>query len=204
MAIHVYIPKVMKKICFLLAALLTSISSVICAQDHNPSGVTLPPVEKDQDLTDYTKNDTGFWISGQLLGAYSLRTHHTNRPLTELNVTGGYRFNEYLRVGIGFGARTYFGNDALRERSSSWAFPLFANVRGNIIPTGYRNVVPYYSLDLGGVIQDGFMWRPTIGIRVGQPRSAFLLGLTYIGQCGKFVDNCKYSSFLGLTLGYEY
>ena len=155
--------------------------------------------------TDYVTFDKGFWIAGEFRPAYTLHISSSDSPVMELDVTGGYRFNEFVRVGIGFGGRYYIKSDRLRKGNISWSFPIYANIRGNFIPTGYRDVVPYYSFDMGGSIRDGFMWRPTVGIRVGQKRSAFLLGLTYTGQSLiNTHDKRNYCSMLGLTLGYEY
>ncbi len=192
-----------KKIISAAVALFAAIS---CAWGQNvPEGVILPPVGKDKELTNYNESETGFWISGQVNGGYSLFINDGNSPYTEINVTGGYRMSQYLRFGVGFGGRFYFNSSHIRNNSIKWSFPIYANVRGNIIDDTYRTVVPYYSLDIGGAIQDGFFWRPTIGIRVGQRRSAFLLGISYMGQNIKYVDTKnKYASFLGLTLGYEY
>lgn len=168
--------------------------------------LTSPGITPDADLKSYWNIDKGFWISGQLQGAYSLMLRGNNIPMIELDVTGGYRFNEYLRTGIGFGVRYYIDNRKMRKSDVALSMPIYANIRGNIIHGGYRTVVPYYSLDIGGAVRDGFLWRPTIGIRVGQERSAFLAGLVYTGQCYKSVETNKsrYGSFLGITLGYEY
>lgn len=165
-----------------------------------------PSITRDPDLKSYENTDKGFWIAGQVQGAYSLMLHGNNIPMIELDVTGGYRFNEYLRAGLGLGVRYYINNKKMRKSSVALSMPVYANVRGNIIHGGYRTVVPYYSLDIGGAVRDGFLWRPTIGIRVGQERSAFLAGLTYTGQCYKSANtnNTRYGSFLGITLGYEY
>ena len=59
--------------------------------------------------------------------------------------------------------------------------PIFAALRGNMIPVLYR-VVPYWGLDFGGSIRDGVMLQPTIGIKVGEPRQAFTLGFSYMEQ----------------------
>ena len=122
----------------------------------------------------------------------------------------GYRFNEYVRVGLGLGARYYFDNNKVRSTLSEWAFPIFLNVRGNFIPTRYRDVVPYYSFDIGGTVRDGFMLRPTVGLRVGRERSAFLVGLGYVGQDLSTYsrDNLRktrrFVNFITLKLGYEF
>ncbi len=122
----------------------------------------------------------------------------------------GYRFNEYVRVGLGLGARYYFDNNKVRSTLSEWAFPIFLNIRGNFIPTRYRDVVPYYSFDIGGTVRDGFMLRPTVGLRVGLERSAFLVGLGYVGQDLSTYsrDNLRktrrFVNFITLKLGYEF
>lgn len=187
----------------MLGLAMLSVPGSVSAQEERE--INLPPVGKDNDLTRYSDNQTGFWMAAQAEAGYSLFLNKANRPYTEINVTGGYRFNEFLRVGVGFGGRYYIDGHRIRHDRHDWSIPLFFNVRGNIIPGGYRDVVPYYSVDLGGAIRDGFLWRPTIGIRVGQPRSAFLAGLTYTGQTLKYVNGKnRYASFLGITLGYEY
>lgn len=190
-----------KTLVFILLALTTGINAAYSQNDN----VKLPPVGEDIDLKGYNDIDHGFWIAGQLQAGYSLFMHDTNRPYTEINVTGGYRVNEFLRFGVGFGGRYYIDSKLIRGDKLDWSFPIYANVRGNIIHTGYNTVVPYYSFDIGGAIRDGFFMRPTIGIRVGQERSAFLVGITYTGQQLKKVNQkYRFASFLGLTLGYEY
>lgn len=164
-----------------------------------------PAVKEDRAIRDITDNDTGFWMSAQVNGSYSVFISDKCTPWTELDVVGGYRFNQYLKVGIGFGGRYYFENDRLRSNNVKWSFPVFATVRGNFIPDDYRSVTPYYSLDLGAAIRDGFMWRPTVGLRIGQSRSAFLVGITYTGQSLKYkTGKDRYISCVGLTLGYEF
>lgn len=164
-----------------------------------------PSVSRDRAIEDMNDNDTGFWFSTQLNGSYALFLSERCTPWSELNAIGGYRFSQYLKVGVGFGARYYIDNSRLRSSGIKWSFPIFATVRGNIIPDEYRSVVPYYSFDLGGVIRDGFMWRPTFGLRIGQSRSAFLVGITYTGQTLRYeTGKNRYVSGLGLTIGYEF
>ena len=103
------------------------------------------------------------------------RLFNSNFGYTEIDAVAGYRFNEYVRVGLGLGARYYFDNNKVRSTLSEWAFPIFLNVRGNFIPTRYRDVVPYYSFDIGVTVRDGFMLRPTVGLRVGRERSAWAM-----------------------------
>lgn len=116
---------------------------------------------------DYREANSGFWWSVELGAGCSCRINADNFGLTELDVTLGYRFNEYLRIGAGIGGRYYLRNERVRRSDIAWAMPLYFNLRGNFIPTNGRPVVPYYSIDLGATVRDGFMVRPAIGIRVG-------------------------------------
>lgn len=171
----------------------------------SPDEPVQPAITRDRALGDMNDNDTGFWMSAQINGSYSVFLSSRCAPWTEFDVVGGYRFSQYLKVGIGIGGRYYFDNSRLRSKNEEWSFPIFATVRGNFITDAYRDVTPYYSVDLGGAIQDGFMWRPTVGLRIGQSRSAFLVGITYTGQSLKYVTGKdRYVSGLGITLGYEY
>ena len=50
---------------------------------------------------------------------------------------------------------------------------IFVNARGNFISQEVREIVPYWSVDIGGAIRDGFMFTPSFGCRIGEQRSAF-------------------------------
>lgn len=163
--------------------------------------------------TNYYDNDNGFWWSAELSAAYSCRILNSNFGFSELDATAGYRFNQFARIGLGFGARCYFDNNRVRYGSEKWGFPIYVNVRGNFIPTDQRDFVPYYSVDMGGTVRDGFLMRPTIGLRIGQNRSAMLIGLGYVGQhltsfsynnMGQRVKKGRFVSFISLRVGYEF
>lgn len=165
----------------------------------------LPGVGTDKTLKEMTDVDKGFWFSAQLGGAYTLFLAHHCTPWTELDLSGGYRFSQYLKAGAGFGCRYYFDNSKLRHSGIKLSFPVYATLRGNILDETYRTVTPYYSLDLGGAIRDGFMWRPSFGLRIGQSRSAFLVAISYTGQTLEYRDTKnKYVSSLGISVGYEF
>lgn len=176
--------------------------NLVKGQNHNPK---LPPISKDITLNDYASSHQGFWGAVQLSGASSVILEASNSPMSEIDIVGGYRFSSYFKIGLGLGGRYYFNNTNIRSKSFHMSLPLYLNVRGNFINDEYRTVVPYYSADLGAAIGDGVMWRPTLGIRIGQDRSAFLMGISYLGQSLKYRNGKdKYVSFIGLTLGYEY
>ena len=199
-----------KKALSLVAALAMCVSATI-AQENQVN--RLPEVNPAYEVNDYTTLNRGFWMAAEAAGGYSLRLNHSNFGFGEVDFTAGYRLSEYFRLGAGFGFRHYIDNDKVRYSDIAWSFPLYVNFRGNFIPTGERNVVPYYSVDFGGAIRDGIMLRPTIGLRIGQPRKAFIVGLSYTGQELKIFDydenhdRCskkKFASFISLRLGYEF
>ncbi len=162
----------------------------------------------------YGEFKTGFWGAAEANIGYSCNINDPNAPFTGINLIGGYRFNDYLKIGVGIGSRYYISNYKLRASNIEWSFPIFANVRGNFMSSLYRTVVPYYSFEIGGAIRDGFFFSPTIGIRLGEARSAFLIGVSYTGQSMKGWEestenlppfiNRKYVSFAVLKLGYEF
>ena len=156
---------------------------------------------------DYGELSTGFWFSAEIGEALSCNISRSNYTFTELDITAGYRFSQYFRCGIGVGAR-YYNNNSQRFSNIAWGMPIYATLRGNLIPSEYRSVIPYYSFDIGASIRDGFMVRPGIGMRVGQNRSAFLVNLSYLGQNIISIENSqrknKFTSFVMLKVGYEF
>lgn len=169
--------------------------------------------KKVEQYHNYAENQTGFFCAAELAGGYSCRLEKSNFGFLELDAVGGYRFNEYLNVGAGMGARYYFANNLIRYSTAKWAGPMFIDVRGQFIPHQFRNFVPYYSFDIGGTIRDGFMLRPTLGLRIGEPRSAFIVGISYTGQdltsfrrdeLGQKMKTNKFVSFITLKVGYQF
>ena len=83
--------------------------------------------------------------------------------------------------------------------------PIYANVRGNIISQDNRSVVPYWSFNIGGAIRDGFLVSPTIGIRVGEQRNAFIAGISYgYNEIKGYENGKKGINFVLMRLGYEF
>ncbi len=164
-------------------------------------------VSKSSEYIEYAFMNSGFWASAEIGEAVSCNLSRGNYTFTELNVTGGYRINEFVRFGLGIGAR-FYNNNKCRYSHIAWGMPIYADIRGNFISGRYRDIVPYYSFDLGASVRDGFMFRPGVGIRVGQRRSAFLTSLSYVGQNINTINNGvgknQFTSFFMLKFGYEY
>lgn len=193
-----------KAICLLLG--LAAIGSLF-AQDNVVKRI--PKVGHDSEQQNYATMDQGFWMSAEALGAMSCHLEGSNMGLAEVDVTAGYRISQYLKLGVGVGARYYINQDGHRRSSIKWGMPVFATVRGNFISSNYRTVVPYWGLEAGASIRDGMMVRPTIGVRIGEVRNAFTIGISYMGQELAILDKNgekaeKYTNFVCIRLGYEF
>ncbi|MDE7125078.1 MAG: hypothetical protein K2O12_01160 [Muribaculaceae bacterium] len=197
----------------LCAAVVMGFAPVMCSQSR-PTREVRMPVETGLGTAqnDYAAYSAGLFISAEASGGYSLNSGRDNLGFSGIDATAGYRFSEFFRVGVGLGARLYLHSEEVRYCSHKWGMPLFLNMRGNFIATDYRDVVPFWSLDAGTTFPDGLMIRPTVGIRVGQQRSAFVLSLGYLGQnirtarCSDMVVEPMHRlySFITLKLGYEF
>lgn len=173
----------------------------------------LPDVDASHEYSVYSDYERGFFIAAEASGGYSVRLNKPNFSYAEIDVVGGYRFNEFFHLGLGLGGRYYVNNNKVRFSSIKWAAPVFLNLRGNLMPHKYRHVVPFYSVDLGGTLRDGLMFRPSVGLRLGEPRNAFLISIGYMAQamsgykCSELgivdKDNIVVS-FVTLKLGYQF
>lgn len=133
----------------------------------------------------------------------------------QFSVVNGIRFSEFFQLGVGVGVRYYIGNrrSGARLPDCPWAFPLYADLRGNFISHQGRNLVPYWSLDAGYTFSDdNFYFSPTIGISIGGKRNNVLVGLYYMGQVHRGVlrDLDRDRVFtemlngLGLKVGFQF
>ena len=134
----------MKKLFIILSAVAFTVSAAVAQNNAAEAGRTVKmPTESAKPLKDYGSASAGFWNAVELQGGYSVNHGHSNIGLTELDYVAGYRVNEFFRLGAGVGARFYPKSTDLRDTSWKWSFPIFVNVRGNIISREqYRTVVP--------------------------------------------------------------
>ncbi|MDE5634905.1 MAG: hypothetical protein K2I52_01190 [Muribaculaceae bacterium] len=193
-----------KNVLFVL--LFSVIASINAIADDFGREINMPTEHLGKSVnSDYMQFDEGFFASAELSGGYSLNSNRTNLGFSELSAVGGYRISEYFRTGIGFGARVYVGSSSVRNMNHRWGLPLFLNMRGNFIPGEYRDVVPFWSMDIGSTFPDGFFVRPTLGVRVGQKRSSFVVSIGYMGQHLRvYKENEPFYSFITLKIGYEF
>lgn len=151
------------------------------------------------------ENNTGYWCSIEINGGSTSMENHKNVALVGAEFTNGYRFDQWLKVGAGIGVMYYPNNNNVRDTRNHLSMPLFINARGNMLSEEIRRTVPYWSVNVGTSIPDGFFLTPTVGLRVGEKRSAFLLGVSYtlrhLKTCSGSMTN--YSGTM-LKLGYEF
>lgn len=190
----------MRKLTFLLFALAFS----LCAQAQYRD-VNLPEKPKESKYEDYYKKEKGFWCSAELEGGSSIMIDASNMQYTSLSFIGGYRFSEYLRVGLGLGARLYVNNANVRLSVNPFSFPVFAHARGNIISAYDRDGVPMWSVSIGGLVNDGFFLSPTIGYSFGGLRNNIFVGINYtLTTFTNYVRKNVAYSYLGVKVGYEF
>lgn len=190
----------MKRITTLIA--LFAVTLCMFPQDRN---IILPQVPSQHNYKDYSMKDKGFWIAAEAEGASSVMQEKPNMQYAAATITAGYRFNEYIRIGAGLGARVYVHNAELRDPSRRCCIPLFVNARGNFMCKHNRKSVPYWSMNLGGVTCEGFYANPTLGYSFGGLRNNFLLGISYTLSTFKDAGGTHRAySYFGIKLGYEF
>lgn len=148
--------------------------------------------------------DKGYWCAGEVLGGYTMQSD--NFGMVGATFTNGYRFNQYIKVGAGLGVLYYPKADDIRRKKSQVALPLFVNARGNMLSDATRRTVPFWSLNAGWAFPDGAFVTPTVGLRIGEKRSAFLVGVSYTLrhiETKKTIDTDLYSGVF-LKFGYEF
>lgn len=99
----------------------------------------------------------------------------------------------------------YVHNAQVRDTDNKFGVPIFANARGNFMATYDRDGVPFWSVNIGGMTNEGFFVNPTVGYSFGGLRNNFQIGLSYSLNC--FRDYTKKNtaySYVGLKLGYEF
>ena len=190
----------MKKI--LLTTLLIAIGLTASAQYRD---VKLPEKPQQRPYKTHDGVDKGFWHAIEAEGGSSVMANRTNAQFATLSWTGGYRFSEFLRVGAGVGVRMYVHNANVRDTDNKFGVPIFANARGNFMASYDRDGVPFWSVNIGGMTNEGFFCSPTVGYSFGGLRNNFQIGLSYSINC--FKDYTKMNtaySYVGLKLGYEF
>ena len=142
---------------------------------------------------EFSERQKGFWAAIDLMAGANVEHKYSisgSVPI-DLQFTFGYRFSEFLQVGLGAGFRYYANNDQARSYHNSqgqyedygWAFPVYAQARGLFYSGQSRSVVPFWQMSVGHTFNDGFLLSPALGLRFGSAeRHHFNLGLHYTAQ----------------------
>ena len=189
---------IMKKALFLFALL---VAGSAYAQDRD---IRMPePPSKLHNIAE--KDGSSFWCAIEAGGGSTTMENKKNVAMVGMSYIGGYRFGQYLKVGVGLGVLYYPNSRNARNTKNHLAMPLFANVRGNILSDNIRRTVPYWSVNIGTSIPDGLFMSPSVGLRIGEKRNAFLVSIGYTLRHFKSYpeSTSNYSGAL-LKLGYEF
>lgn len=190
----------MKRLLISIIALVVTLS--VNAQYRD---VKFPEKPKLTGYRNYEREDAGFWYAIEAEGGSSIMAQHTNMQYVNLSFIGGYRISEFLRLGAGVGGRMYVTHANVRNTNNKFGVPIFANVRGNFISAYDRDGVPFWSLNIGGITNEGVFASPSIGYSFGGLRNNFQISLSY--TITSFTDYTKTKqaySYVGLKLGYEF
>ncbi len=188
----------MKRKLFLFLALLT------CTLGFAQERVIKMPEEGRRHLN-IAEADYGYWCAIEAGGGSTLMENKKNVALVGASFVNGFRLGQYLKVGVGIGVLYYPNNSNVRDTDNHLSMPLFVNVRGNILSDEIRRTVPYWSVNAGTSIPDGPFLTPTIGLRIGEKRSAFLVGISYtLRRLKSYEGNCHNYSGAMAKIGYEF
>ena len=191
--------------------LLSSIVALFAASSlfAQNSDIRLPQRPDRPNYREHARAESGFWCAAELEGIAFLNTPDI-MPLAGINLTAGYRFSEFIRIGAGIGFDYYITNtdqrfNTAKRQAKDFTFPIYLNARGNIISQYSRTLVPYWSANVGVAVNDGFYFQPTIGLRFGDKRDSWLVGIGFTVQhldMQKAKDETGFGAHL--KVGYEF
>lgn len=188
----------MKKTIFLM--LLSLANCFVWAQGRH---INMPgqPIAKNN----IAEKDNGYWCATEFGGGSTVMDNMKNVAMVGGSFTNGYRFNQYLKVGLGLGVLYYLNNKNVRVSDNHFSVPIFFNARGNVLSDDIRRTVPFWSANIGTSVSDGFFFTPAFGLRIGEMRSAFLLSLAYtFRRLDAYPEKVNDYHGAFLKLGYEF
>lgn len=191
----------MKKI---LLTLLCAAMCIVCSAQENTVN-RLPDAPKRSVYKDHTVNQTGYWFSAEGFFGTMADPNSKNLQFIGAQFVNGFRLNEFLRGGVGIGLKHYFKSDDLRTSATALGFPLYANLRGNLLSQNDREIVPFWSVEAGTEIRSGYFVSPLVGFKIGEQRSSFTVGVLYtmIQMDTKDKDD-DIRNCITLKFGYEF
>ena len=188
----------MKK-CLILILLAITLGKTYGQDRH----ITMP--EQPAVIPNIEEIDKGYWCAIEIGGGSTVMDNMKNVAMVAASFTNGYRFSQFLKVGAGVGVLYYPNNKNVRQSANHFSVPIFLNARGNALPDDTRMTVPFWSVNVGTSVSDGFFLTPAVGLRIGEKRSAFLLSVAYtLRHLDSYPENVNTYSGALLKLGYEF
>lgn len=167
---------------YIVIAVLLGVSLCSYGQDKK---VILSEKPNRSNYVDYSTKESSFWCAAQIGSGFG-----DTAFLAQLDIIGGYRFSEFLRIGIG-----------VSPRLGLKSIPLYFDARGNIISQVDRMHSFYWNAEMGYAIDDGIYLSPGLGMRFGGIRHNVLVSVNYTMQGFKDVG---VKHFAGVRIGYEF
>ena len=176
------------------------------------SEVKTPQEPQGAKYVDYSDQDKGWWCAVEAHAGGSWYDDDHGMGIFALTFTNGYRFSEYLKIGVGVGARYNLNKDHdylaycnAHNIQAPMSVPLFVNLRGNIISQKSRMCVPFWNADIGYAILDNFFFDAGIGFRVGAKRNNFVMSANFMGQVVHYEpSDADFGSGILFKIGYEF
>lgn len=181
--------------------------------DKATSAVVMPETPERASYIDYETQKKGWWCAVEIMGGGSVDVEAINNPhLYNLGFSfiNGYRFNQFIMIGLGLGFRYYIPDcneknrwydglegmygpkdskyeqtavDGKKYSGAPWSIPLFIDIRGNLMSNDTRSCVPYWAFDAGFSFSNYFL-DGTKGIIMED-------GNTGVKYCGGDASNAK-------------
>lgn len=174
------------------------------------SSLAMPQDPDRKPYVDFSSQHKGWWCAAELNSGAMFLPEVAG--MEEVAFVNGYRFSEYIRIGVGVAARLTYVMPSQFENVSV-AVPVYFDARGNFISQYSRNYSPYWQVDLGYAFDasnpadaanlSGFFFSPTLGMKIGGWRHNFLVGISYVGQMFN-AGGAKLANAVCLRLSYEF
>ena len=158
--------------------MLLAVASALTATAQERT-IKMPEEQPEHLALNTAEVSKGFWCAAEIGGGGTLMEHKNNVGMAGASFSCGYRVSQFIKVGGGIGALYYPSNNHVRDTKYHLGMPLFVNARGNILSEDIRSKVPYWSINIGATLPDGFFLTPQVGMRFGEKRSAFLVSVGY-------------------------
>ena len=159
-----------------------------------------PEVSKRGKYTHYSDKEAGWWIA--LNGDFCYTFYQREGAFVPgFRLTSGYRFSEFIRIGMGVGVQYVTQNIGNIGKGTVFV-PIFLAARGNMFSDTHRMMAPYWNFAIGYTVPGGFTVSPEIGLRFGSHRHALTLSIGYLLQAGGKVNGAMNTA--GLGIGYEF